>query len=982
MVRRLWPLIACGCALGMVLAPRHTAAQFTGGTADRAYFTDCNITEWGERNTEPRAVLQRPGPQPAQAKASLTPKNPIRWLLNEAPQPGTRPASWIEFFGGDCLPCRVAEFRYGNEVPLERETPHLLAEPLVEVDVLGVWDKRGGGPVSSPRKRLRVATQLVRRIIWQARSSDRYTPATVYCLDGRQIAFRALRWTSDGVLLLLRDETRRIPFSEIAELHLAHRDPWQAYYETLALICPDGEGRLMQVETTDGLVVTGSVAQCQVQSGNNGWYHGLHPAWSLDTVWVRHTKVEFRRWFAPHEVPLSRIEPRRAIQQSPLWGAWNWQADHNVLLKPLRNAGRAFGWGLGTLAYSELEFDLPPSARAFRSAVGLDEAVLRGGCARGLIYRDRIDTAPLWQSKNLIGSKETADSGTISLATGKTSPASLILVSHPATKDQPPGADPLNIRDLVDWLEPQLELDPAKLQAEVERLLPATIPAWQDWTVSTDPGTRLLVRRQPETPNADSGRLAAMVRGRLLLSRRLRLLPSQNYLCLAVSRGVRGAPPTWLEVRVDGKRVAEFEVPDAPYAGNAEPRMIPLKKYHDRTITIEVEHSATSDQAMIAWQALELVAQPEMVPWTRLEAVEARSSAGTELKVEEEQTIFAMSKDKRPPKFDTYTVVADARLPEITAFRLEALPDERLPKRTSALSWDGLFMLSDFKVTAAPLDKPERAEPVALASAEADAWLRGKPRGAAADGVLGGGWTPSAPERPHSIVFTTQQDVRFPAGTRLAFTLAHEAQPFHSIGRFRLSATGAARPVPVPRPVVVLPAASRWVLTIFEDQESFINQMNQGKGKARRETGDKYSGEASIAVVPPAKGHPRILNVGVKIRRNPAPGEYRYLRFAWKKIGGQAVCLQLAHDGQFGPTGGKSASYRYHAGPGPQSYGAAVVVDGKLPTEWTVVTRDLVDDFGEFTFTGLSLDAMDGTEALFDSILLGRLLQDLEPAEE
>ena len=48
----------------------------------------------------------------------------------------------------------------------------------------------------------------------------------------------------------------------------------------------------------------------------------------------------------------------------------------------------------------------------------------------------------------------------------------LVIVSHPDSSDRPAGADPLDIRDVVDWLEPQLNLDLEKLRTEVRKRLP------------------------------------------------------------------------------------------------------------------------------------------------------------------------------------------------------------------------------------------------------------------------------------------------------------------------------------------------------------------------------------------------------------------------------------------------------------------------------------------------------------------------------
>jgi biopolymer transport protein ExbB len=118
--------------------------------------------------------------------------------------------------------------------------------------------------------------------------------------------------------------------------------------------------------------------------------------------------------------------------------------------------------------------------------------------------------------------------------------------------------------------------------------------------------------------------------------------------------------------------------------------------------------------------------------------------------------------------------------------------------------------------------------------------------------------------------------------------------------------------------------------------------------------------------------------LGLKIREKPAPGEFRYLRFAWKKQGGQAICLQLNHDGQWGPAGDNPAKFRYHAGPAGELFGGSLGVDANLPAGFTLVTRDLFADFGEFTLTGIALSPVDGEYALFDHIYLGTTPDEFE----
>jgi hypothetical protein len=167
-------------------------------------------------------------------------------------------------------------------------------------------------------------------------------------------------------------------------------------------------------------------------------------------------------------------------------------------------------------------------------------------------------------------------------------------------------------------------------------------------------------------------------------------------------------------------------------------------------------------------------------------------------------------------------------------------------------------------------------------------------------------------------------------------------------------------------------------LAVFEDQPEFVANLTEGGGQATLFSDEKYSGAVSVKVTPDQRFNPALPGLNVKIREKPSPGEYRYLRFAWKKQGGQAICLQLNHDGQWGPAADKPGKFRYHAGPAGEIYGASVGVDANLPAGFVVVTRDLFADFGEFTLSGLALSPVDGEYALFDHIYLGTTPDDFE----
>ena len=164
---------------------------------------------------------------------------------------------------------------------------------------------------------------------------------------------------------------------------------------------------------------------------------------------------------------------------------------------------------------------------------------------------------------------------------------------------------------------------------------------------------------------------------------------------------------------------------------------------------------------------------------------------------------------------------------------------------------------------------------------------------------------------------------------------------------------------------------------IFDEDEKFVALLTEGSGQATIEPSQKSTGKVSLKVTPDQKFNAALPTLNVKIRENPAPGEYRYIRFAWKKQGGEQICLQINHDGAWGPggMGREGAKFRYHSG-AKEVYGASLAVGDKLPAEFVVVTRDLFADFGEFTFTGIAFSAVDGEFALFDQVYLGRQMED------
>jgi len=205
----------------------------------------------------------------------------------------------------------------------------------------------------------------------------------------------------------------------------------------------------------------------------------------------------------------------------------------------------------------------------------------------------------------------------------------------------------------------------------------------------------------------------------------------------------------------------------------------------------------------------------EAVPtWVVLEPTKLASAQGSTLTRQEDASVFVTGENDRS---DVYTFVAETELTSITAFRLEVIADERLPGNGPGRASNGNFVLTSFRVTAAPATPanagssiPAAAGPVgasaqpeafALQHPHADFSQVNRPVAAAVGDDPTNGWAihPRV-GMPHAALFETRDDIGFEGGTRLRIELHHALHHDHNIGRFRISASTLRRPV---RPDIV-----------------------------------------------------------------------------------------------------------------------------------------------------------------------------------
>ena len=779
-----------------VIVPEARAADpllYTAGFADGTRVAGGQLVNWHDAAASPQL----------NGKPLFDAVNPARWLLVDPPGVGSigttglpstdgdrrdiTPEACIEFVGGDRLPGNVEAYCSGTDDWLDRQPPYLLVKPRTKLDL----------PGKPARSRVRVAVDAVRRIVWQNRKGLPAKPATLYLNDGREIAFRSLRWSSGGVLLLLDQDTTRIPFEDIAELCMPSRDSWDAYFNTIAMLSPDGLTRLMRSETFDGLIATTSLERFRA-TGNAGdarsWLHVMQPAWSLEPLWISNTDIRMRRFFMPHDVPLSMLEPTTVHREAQFGDSWSWQTDRNVQGDSLHSNGIPFGWGFGVQARCDLVFQLPRIAKAFRSSVGIDQAARRGGCVKASIHTNTAKDPPLWQSGYLVGSSEVIDTGSLPLVGPDGGQRTLVLVADMAHDGRPAGADPFDIRDMTDWLEPVLSLDVDALKASLPSRLPNTIPAWRGWNVDASHDSTLLVKNvlDASVPADVAGyrRQALLPGDDLAITRECTVTPDQKYLAIALSRS--GATASRFEIRVDGQSVAVADVPERKLGGSVTPFLFPLDRFTGKTIQMELVHLPTDVKSFVNWHMAEQVG-PLGTQWRPLTPVSNQSEKGATFTTLEDASILVGGPS---PATDVHTIGVRTDATGLTALRVEALRDDSLPAGGPGRTAGGHFMLGTIEAEATSIADPSVKRKIVFSTATASFEQGGFPASAMIDQNPNSGWAAAGSplNEPVIAMLSFAEPVGFEGGTTIVLSMRYPLGSQKVLGRFRLAATTDPQP--------------------------------------------------------------------------------------------------------------------------------------------------------------------------------------------
>jgi len=177
----------------------------------------------------------------------------------------------------------------------------------------------------------------------------------------------------------------------------------------------------------------------------------------------------------------------------------------------------------------------------------------------------------------------------------------------------------------------------------------------------------------------------------------------------------------------------------------------------------------------------------EEVRWVTPRPVSAVSAGGATVEILADGSIRLSGKN---PERDTYMVVIDTELTEVTMVRLEALTDPSLSKTGPGRTPHGNFVLSEIAATAAPRQTTDKAQALKFVRAEADLAQNGFPASHAIDGNPKTGWAIHGDgplNANHTAVFTLERPAGYAQGTRWTFRLDQQHGLQHTLGRFRLS---------------------------------------------------------------------------------------------------------------------------------------------------------------------------------------------------
>jgi len=395
------------------------------------------------------------------------PDNHVR-LIRNLRKKVFREGPYIEFVNGDILPGRVEGI--GMADPGRNTPDHLqirLSAPL----------KNHAGQNNSL---INVRAEHVARLVTRTPEKGSAKSGYIRLESGASIEVRSIRWRPNEIRALTTQGVRTIPIRDVVEL----RRPVEKKIRWMLAGNPevgfDSPGHRVMFQTVNGARLTTREAK-MVRYLDSGTM--IQPSWALDAIMLAPEDIVDVLFLRFNEIPLA-VLPAETLLRKSCFGTWKWVRNHNVLGGRLDSGDRDSPIGVGMHACTAVAFYLPPGAQSFSSWVGLDRAVGNGGCAIASVYLNDLEGEPVWRSDYLQGGNPSVRVGPLSVKKRER----LVLVADFGHEGRPRGADPFDIRDFVDWIDPIVETMPSDITGpKLEEIFPFP----RGWTLSEKDRARL-----------------------------------------------------------------------------------------------------------------------------------------------------------------------------------------------------------------------------------------------------------------------------------------------------------------------------------------------------------------------------------------------------------------------------------------------------------------------------------------------------------
>jgi hypothetical protein len=236
--------------------------------------------------------------------------------------------------------------------------------------------------------------------------------------------------------------------------------------------------------------------------------------------------------------------------------------------------------------------------------------------------------------------------------------------------------------------------------------------------------------------------------------------------------------PTQKETEIGLRAIKDGEADHAAQTAEYLPKLKAFKDYE-----------TALDARQPAWEK----SQAASPVWEPMTVTKAESKGKAKMNINAKDNSILVNGPN--PDKDTYTVTFTTKLANITGLRLEVLPDDSLPAKGPGRAGNGNFVLHEMTVKAAPMDKQIDAKPVALHKAVGTFSQEGFPFPNIIDGNLATGWA-VLPQfgKAHSGLVELKEPIKNEKGTTFTISFSMQYGQQHTIGKFRVSATGDKEP--------------------------------------------------------------------------------------------------------------------------------------------------------------------------------------------